>query len=166
MRSLDELAKTVGKTMTARDLTLATSESLTGGLLGAVITSVPGSSAYYLGGAVAYATAMKARLSGVERGILATYGVVSEQTVTEMAMGIQVLTGADWAIAVSGVAGPDPQEGHAAGEVWICVVGPRVGQMDPAVQSHRFQFDGDRTSIREQTVAAGLELLLAMMSPA
>ncbi|QLQ15589.1 MAG: CinA family protein [Micropruina sp.] len=111
MRSLDELAKTVGKTMTARDLTLATSESLTGGLLGAVITSVPGSSAYYLGGAVAYATAMKARLSGVERGILATYGVVSEQTVTEMAMGIQVLTGADWAIAVSGVAGPDPQEG-------------------------------------------------------
>lgn len=163
--NLEELAKSVGKTMTARDLTLATSESLTGGLLGAVITSIPGSSAYYLGGAVAYATAMKARLSGVERSILTSHGVVSEQTVTEMAIGIQRLTDADWAIAVSGVAGPDPQEGHPAGEVWICVVGPRVGAMESAVQAHRYQFEGDRTAIREQTVAAGLELLLTMMSP-
>lgn len=161
----DDLARRVGHSLVQRGLSLATSESLTGGLIGAVLTSIPGSSAFYLGGVIAYATGMKSRISGVDPRVLSTYGVVSEQTVTEMALGIQAIADADWAIAVSGVAGPDPQEGVAPGVVWICVAGPIVGQGVAALQAHRYVFEGDRGAVREQTVAASLELLLRMMSP-
>lgn len=165
MTAAESLARDVGKTLTLRGITLSTSESLTGGFLGAVITSIPGSSAYYLGGAIAYANAMKNRLSGVDAKVIATYGVVSEQTVTEMALGIQELTGSDWAVAVSGVAGPDTQEGHPVGEVWICVAGQRIGHLEPPLQAYRYHFSGDRAQVREQTVEAALRLLLTMLSP-
>ena len=137
-----------------RGLTLATSESLTGGLVGAAITSVPGASAVYLGGAVVYATPLKAVLGGVDPATLAEHGAVSPQTAAELASGIRRRTGADWAVATTGVAGPDPQEGHAPGEVWIGVAGP-----DGAVAQRR-TFAGDRGEIREQAVVDALEIVL------
>ena len=159
------LAEIVGRTLVERGLTLATSESLTGGQLGAAITAVPGASRYYLGGVVVYATEQKARIGGVSADVLAKYGVVSEQTVVEMVMGVQELTGADYALAASGVAGPDPQEGHPPGEVWIAAIGPRVGVFQPPPVALRFEFKGDRAPIRSQTVDAALEMLRDLLDP-
>ena len=138
-------------------LTLATSESLTGGLIGAALTSVPGASQAYLGGVIAYATALKAVLSGVAAAVLDRHGAVSAETVTAMAQGVRRITGADWGLAVSGVAGPSPQEGQPPGTVWIAVAGDRP----PVVR--RFAFTGDRSEVRAQTVAAALRLLLAQL---
>lgn len=159
------LAEIVGRTLVERGLTLATSESLTGGQLGATITAVPGASRYYVGGVVVYATEQKARIGGVNVDVLAKYGVVSEQTVVEMVMGVQGLTGADYALAASGVAGPDPQEGHPPGEVWIAAIGPRIGTFQPPPVALRFLFEGDRAPIRNQTVDAALEMLRDLLDP-
>lgn len=160
------LAEVVGNTLAQRQLTLATSESLTGGLLGATITSVPGASRYYLGGMVLYATQQKARIGGVDPQVLRSAGVVSEQTVVEMAVNIQEKTGSDYAVAASGVAGPDPQEGHQPGVVWIAAVGPTIGSIQPPPTAIRFTFDGDRAGIREQTVHAALQMLEQLLDPA
>ncbi|HOQ52815.1 MAG TPA: CinA family protein [Micropruina sp.] len=160
------LAEIVGRTLAERGLTLATSESLTGGLLGATLTALPGASRYYVGGVVVYATEQKARLGGVNPQVLSTHGVISEQTAVEMVMGVQRLTGADYALSASGVAGPDPQEGHAPGEVWIAAVGPTVGPFEPLPVALRYEFDGDRLRIREQTVTTALQMLLQLLDPA
>ncbi len=159
------LAEVVGRTLAERGLTLATSESLTGGLLGATITAVPGASQYYLGGVVVYATEQKARIGGVNPSVLKSHGVISEQTAVEMVMGVQRLTGADYALAASGVAGPAPQEGHPPGVVWIAVAGPRVGTLRPSPVALRFEFEGDRGPVREQTVAAALQMLRDLLDP-
>lgn len=159
------LAEVVGRTLTERGLTLATSESLTGGLLGATITAVPGASRYYVGGVVVYATEQKARIGGVSPTVLKSHGVISEQTAIEMVMGVQRLTGADYALAASGVAGPASQEGRPPGLVWIAAVGPQVGALRPTPVALRFEFEGERNPVREQTVAAALQMLLNMLDP-
>jgi len=159
------LAELVGRTLAERQLTLATSESLTGGLLGATLTAVPGASRYYLGGVVVYATEQKARIGGVSPSVLTSHGVVSEQTVVEMVIGVQQLTGADYALAASGVAGPEPQEGHLPGLVWIAAIGPAIGLAQPQPTALRFEFDGDRLQIRDRTVAAALQMLLHLLDP-
>jgi nicotinamide-nucleotide amidase len=140
--------------LTARGQSLATAESLTGGLLGAAITAVPGASAAYVGGAIAYATPMKHRLAGVDAELLATHGPVSERTAVALAAGIRKATDADWAVATTGVAGPTSQDGHEPGEVWVGIVGPGV-----AARAVRFDFTGDRTAVRAATVHAALTLL-------
>lgn len=165
MTDLLALATRVVKTMTERDLTLATAESLTGGLLGATITEVPGASRVYLGGGIAYATSIKEQMLGVDRVDIEAFSVISAQVASAMAAGIAELTGADWSVAVTGAAGPDPQEGHAPGEVWICAQGPRIGSLPPPVQTLQFRFSGDRRAVREATVEAGLSMLLRIMSP-
>jgi nicotinamide-nucleotide amidase len=149
-----EPAAGVVAALVARGQHLATAESLTGGLLGAAITAVPGASAAYLGGVVAYATLMKHRLAGVDAALLAVHGPVSEQTAIALADGVRAATGADWALATTGVAGPDPQDGHAPGEVWVGVAGPA----GPAT-AVRYDFTGDRGAVRRATVLAALELL-------
>lgn len=140
--------------LVARGELLATAESLTGGLLGAAITAVPGASAAYLGGVVAYATAMKHRLAGVDAALLAEAGPVSERTAIALADGVRAATGADWAAATTGVAGPDPQDGHQPGEVWVGLATPS----SPSI-AVRYDFAGDRRAVRNATVAAALELL-------
>ncbi len=134
-------------------LSLATAESLTGGLLGATLTSVPGASAVFRGGIVAYATDLKERLLGVAGDVLREEGAVSRPTALAMAAGVRDATGADWALATTGVAGPDPQEGHPPGTVWLAVAGPQGSA------ARRCSFTGDREAIRDQSVAAALELL-------
>jgi len=141
-------------TLTARGQLLATAESLTGGLLGAAITAVPGASAAYVGGVVAYATPMKHRLAGVDAELLETQGPVSERTAMALAAGIREATAADWAVATTGVAGPTSQDGHEPGEVWVAIVGPGV-----AARAVRFDFTGGRSAVRAATVQAALALL-------
>lgn len=162
---MDGKAALLGRTLTQRSLTLATAESLTGGELGATVTSIPGASKFYLGGVVAYATSMKTSLLGVPKDLIGTYTVVSGQIAEAMALGIQSRTGADWVLAVTGVAGPDPQEGHPPGEVWVCVLGPRVASIPPFNQVEQFHFDGDRGAVRSQTIEAAFGMLLRVISP-
>jgi nicotinamide-nucleotide amidase len=100
------LAQVLGEALSARKLTLAVAESCTGGLVGSLITQVPGSSAYFVGGAITYSNAEKVRQLGVSEATLEAHGAVSEQVASEMAQGIRQRTGADVAVAVTGVAGP------------------------------------------------------------
>lgn len=165
MTETDPHAERVVKTLIGRDLTLCTAESLTGGLLGATLTDVPGASKVYLGGIVAYHRDMKTRLLGVAVEDVEAHTVVSGQVASLMARGAYQRTGADWTIAVTGVAGPEGQDGHQPGEVWICVRGPVIGSLPPPVQVHQYQFEGDRRAVREATVEAALSLLLRVISP-
>lgn len=147
---LDELA--------ARSMTLATCESLTGGLIGATITSVPGASRVYRGGLVAYASDLKTSLVGVDGDHVAKYGVINLYTAQQMAEGAAKLCGADACVAVTGVAGPDPQDGSAPGSVWVGYVVP--GKTDAVLLS----LNGTREEIRNQTVEAALETLLQALA--
>ncbi len=119
-----QLARELIHMLSQRAHTVATAESLTGGLIGAAITSVPGASAVYRGGIISYATELKSDLAGVPGTILARHGAVSEQTAAAMARGVATRCGADWGIAVTGVAGPDKQEGKPAGTVYCAVSCP------------------------------------------
>jgi len=147
----DPLAAAVLATLVARGETLATAESLTGGLIGAALTSVPGSSAAYRGGLITYATDLKHSLAGVPEVLLSGAGVISPRTAEAMAAGVRDATGSDWGLAVTGVAGPDPQEGHPAGEVWVGLAAPGVAAM-----ARRLDLAGDRDAIRAATVAGAL----------
>lgn len=144
-----------------RRQTLGTAESLTGGLLGAAITAVPGASAAYRGGVVPYATELKHALAGVPEAVLDAHGPVSEATALALAAGVRDVTGADWGLATTGVAGPEPQDGHLPGEVWVGLAGP---QGEP--RAVRYRFTGDRRAVREATVDAALLLLATAVGAA
>lgn len=158
-------AEQVVATLRERGLSLATAESLTGGLIGATITSVPGASQVFVGGVIAYESRLKTELLGVPRETIQTYSVVSEDVARAMARGLAERSGADWCVAVTGVAGPAGQDGHDPGEVWIAVVGPQVGQLPVFELVERYDFSGDRASVRTQTVDASFAMLLRVLSP-
>lgn len=162
---MNEGAAKVIATLKDRTLSLAVAESLTGGLIGATLTSVPGSSAVFLGGVTTYATRLKTDLLDIPVDTIRQNTVVSEEVAIAMASGLQVKTDADWVIAVTGVAGPDPQDGHDPGEVWICIVGPRIPTVPFVPHVQRHQFEGDREAVRTQTVDAAFQMLLRLVSP-
>ena len=138
----------------ARGLTVATAESLTGGLLGAALTSVPGASAAYRGGVVAYATELKHTLLGVDADHLARAGAVDGGTAAAMAAGVRLRAGADIGVATTGVAGPAAQDGHPAGTV-------HLGWADAtSATSVELALTGSRAEVRAATVAAALALVL------
>jgi nicotinamide-nucleotide amidase len=137
-----------------RSLMLATAESLTGGRLGDVLSAAPGASDTYLGGVVSYATELKQKVLGVSEETVENHGVVSAECAGEMATGVRELTGADYAVSTTGVAGPTTQEGKPIGLVFIGVAGP------DGVRTERFQFDGGRAEIREKVVKAAIDLTL------
>ena len=146
-------AARVVRLLRERGQTLATAESVTGGLLSGAVTSVPGSSAAYVGGLVTYATELKQRLLDVPAEVIASEGVVSAGCAVAMARGAASGTGADWALATTGVVGPDLQEGKPAGTVFVGLVGP-------GVETHRrLALDGDRQDVRAGTVVAALDML-------
>jgi PncC family amidohydrolase len=134
--------------------TLATAESLTGGLVGASLTAVPGSSDVYLGGVVSYAISIKTAVLSVPEAIIEDHGVVSEECAVAMAEGARALTGADLAVATTGVAGPGPQDGVAPGTVWIAV----ASGTDHAATL--LELSGDRGDVRRDAAAAALQLAL------
>ncbi|HWI01060.1 MAG TPA: nicotinamide-nucleotide amidohydrolase family protein [Propionibacteriaceae bacterium] len=156
------IAREVISRLVERGETLATAESLTGGLIGSLITEVPGASAHYVGGAITYATGLKATLAGVPRALLDADGPVAESTARAMATGIAARCAADWGLAVTGVAGPDPQDGHPVGEVYMAVAYQPAGW----VRSRRLALAGDRATIRGQTAHQGLRLLANELSTA
>ena len=138
-----------------RSQTLATAESLTGGLIGQLLTSVPGASACYLGGVISYATRLKHSLVGVSSATLDTLGPVAERTAEEMAVGVAERCSADWGLAVTGVAGPKPQDGHPVGQVFV-----GIARRQPHwSQVRELRLSGDRAAIRWQTAATALALL-------
>ncbi len=134
-------------------LLLASAESLTGGLLGARVTSVPGASAAYVGGVVSYATAVKQKLLGVPEEVVTGPGVVSAACAGAMAAAVRTLLGADVGVSTTGVAGPDPQEGKPVGLVY-------VGCADAAgVVTVEHHLAGDREAVRQAAVGAALALV-------
>lgn len=135
--------------------TVATAESLTGGLVSAHLTSVPGSSAAVRGGVVAYATDVKQRLLGVPEEIVAEHGVVSGACAAALAVGARELLGATFGVSTTGVAGPDSQEGKPVGTVYIAVAGPTG---EPMVTP--LMLSGDREAIRVATVAEALRVII------
>lgn len=137
-----------------RGATLAVAESLTGGLVAAELTGVPGASRSFLGSVTAYATPVKESLLGVDGGLLAARGAVDARVAREMAEGVRRVLGADWGAATTGVAGPDPQDGQPVGTVFVAVAGP-----DGRAQVAPLRLAGDRAGIRRASVAAVLELL-------
>jgi PncC family amidohydrolase len=141
-----------------RALTVATAESLTGGSVADLVSGTPGASATYVGGIVAYATAVKQQLLGVSQATVDRHGVVSARCAAEMATGVRKLLGADFAVSTTGVAGPDAQEGKPVGLVYVGVAGPA------GVETYEIQLAGDRAAIRAEAtrraVAALLETVL------
>ena len=121
----ETLESIVGRMLTARGLSVATAESCTGGLIAERITDVPGSSAYFRGGVVAYSNEAKQALLGVDTGLLEQYGAVSEPVVRSMAEGVRSRFGTDFGVATSGISGPDGgTEEKPVGLVWIAIAGP------------------------------------------
>ena len=138
--------------------TVAVAESLTGGLLGAALTSTPGSSATFRGGLVVYATDLKETLAGVPGPLLAAEGPVSAHVAAALAAGARDRLAATYGVGVTGVAGPDPQNGQPVGTVHLCVAGPAEGEV------RSIRCEGDREQIRAQTVTAALSLLAEVLS--
>lgn len=142
-----------------QDATLATAESLTGGRLAAALTAVPGASATYVGGVVSYATDVKVEVLGVPRAVVEQHGVVSAECALAMARGVQRVLGASHAVATTGVAGPDTQEGKPVGTVYVAVVG--AGSEEGSVAA--LELTGDRASIVDQTCGHALDALGALL---
>lgn len=133
---------------------LVTAESCTGGLVAACLTDVPGASRVFEGGVVVYSNAMKERLLLVQQATLLAHGAVSEAVAGEMAVGARQSLGVDYAVSITGIAGPGggtPEK--PVGLVYVGVAGP--GGFDVA----RYEFGGDRASVRAQTVDAAINLL-------
>jgi nicotinamide-nucleotide amidase len=141
----------------AAGATLATAESLTGGRLAATVTSVPGASVSYLGGMVTYATALKQSLLGVPAELVERYGVVSAECARAMAAGCREATGATYALATTGVAGPDSQEGKPVGTVFVGIAGP------DGVSTLTMELVGDRHQIQDRACREALSALVAII---
>ena len=154
----DEIEEVIGRILQQNKLTLSCAESCTGGFLSHKITSVPGSSGYFLGTVVSYSNAVKMKVLGVKEATLRSFGAVSQETVIEMSEGVKRLTGSDYALATSGIAGPDGgTEDKPVGTVWIACAGPN-GTLTRLLKLGKF---------REQNIAlstsAALDLLRKSM---
>jgi nicotinamide-nucleotide amidase len=140
-----------------RRQTVAVAESLTGGLLGAAITTVPGASAVFRGGVIAYATDLKAALLGVPADLLAERGAVDPDVAGAMAVGVRERLGATIGMATTGVAGPDPADGKPPGTVHIAV------SADGSAVTQTLALSGSRDEIRSSAVARSLWLLWSVI---
>jgi len=143
-----------------RGETLATAESLTGGLVAATIVEIPGVSAVFRGGLVVYATALKHALAGVPEDLLKERGPVDPDVALALAAGARERCLADWGVATTGVAGPDPQDGKPVGLVYIAVAGPAGATV------RELRLAGSRARIRGASVTAVLELLTGQLRAA
>jgi len=153
---MSSLAEQLGERLLARGERVTAAESCTGGLIAGAITEVAGSSNWFDMGFVSYSNAAKQQLLGVQGPTLAEHGAVSEATVREMAAGALVAAKADWAVAVSGIAGPGGGSAEKpVGLVWFGLVGPQG-----LARAFARRFDGDRMAVRSQTVEAALTALL------
>lgn len=150
------LAEQVGTALRARGWTVAAAESCTGGLILARLTDVPGSSAYVLGGVVAYANRVKQAILGVDEQTLVNHGAVSEQTAVEMAVGVRRVLSADLAVSITGIAGPGGgTDDKPVGLTYLALAGP-----NGLLHIERQVWPGDRAAVRSASADRALELLL------
>jgi PncC family amidohydrolase len=148
----------LGESLLRHSWTVAVAESCTGGLLGSCITDVAGSSAYFLGGVIAYSNLAKQQLLGVQAESLNGYGAVSRQVAVEMAHGIRQALGADVGISITGIAGPGgAMPGKPVGTTWIGVSTPGGEAVE------RYIWKGDRLSNKAQSAEAALTLALVQL---
>lgn len=156
----DELSAVVGRALLDRGQTLATAESCTGGMIGQTLTAVPGSSAYYLGGIVAYDNSVKRGVLGVSESTLTEHGAVSEACVRQMAESVRKLLGTTYGVAVSGIAGPGGgTQDKPVGTVWLAASSPE------RTLCRLIQWPGDREQVRKIATAAALNLVHKLMFP-
>lgn len=149
-----DLAEVVLALSRSRGLTIGVAESCTGGMLGARLTAIPGSSDVVRGGVIAYDDAVKRSLLGVPEAMLHEHGAVSDPVARAMAVGVKSAIGVDAALAITGVAGPDGgTEGKPIGTVWIAL------DFRGEVQSRRYVMVGDRAEVRHRSAQAALEML-------
>ncbi|HEX5569424.1 MAG TPA: CinA family protein [Streptomyces sp.] len=157
------------KLLADRGQTVAAAESLTGGLVAAELTEAPGASLTVRGSVTAYATAVKREVLGVDGGLLKERGAVDAEVARQMAVGVRRVLGADWGVATTGVAGPEPQDGQPVGRVYVAVAGPGTGKRpagaggtgpETSPVALRLSLDGDRAEIRHASVRAAIGLLL------
>lgn len=158
MREAGSLAAMAIGLLSRKGLTVGTAESLTGGLIAATLTTVPGASAVFRGGVVAYAAEVKAAVLGVPRELLSRVGTVHPDVAAAMAAGAKERLGVDIAIAVTGVAGPDPVDGLPVGTVHLALASP------DGVRHRPLCLTGDRGRIRQATVTNALSLLMSVLS--
>jgi len=147
------LERVVGDALLAKGARIAVAESCTGGLLGGRLTEVPGSSAWFAGGVIAYDNTVKTRELGVPEHMFAEHGAVSEPVARAMAEGVRQRFGTELGVSITGVAGPDGGSAEKpVGTVAIALAGPEV-------RARVFRFAGDRQMIRQQSVLAALEMV-------
>jgi len=159
-------AADVVRLLTVKGQTLAVAESLTGGLVAAEITTVPGASRAFRGSVTAYTTELKHELLGVDATLLSERGAVDPQVAAQMAAGVRKALGADWGLATTGVAGPDPQDGKPVGTVFVAVDGP-FGPGSGSASGGKVEalrLNGSRAEIRMESVRSVLALLLAELA--
>ena len=153
----DSLQSTVGNTLKERSMTVGVAESCTGGFLASLFTSQPGSSAYFYGGIVSYDNSVKTNVLGVSKDVLDTCGAVSRECAEQMAAGARRVLGTDYAIATTGIAGPDggtPEK--PAGTVWVAVATPE------GIVSKKFSFNSTRRNINIERFASNALNLLRL----
>lgn len=152
---IPSLVAQLAKLLRERDQRVCTAESCTGGLIAKSMTDLAGSSDWFDRGFVTYSNQAKSDMLGVPESIIAEYGAVSEAVAVAMASGALRHSQADYAVAVTGVAGPGGgSEDKPVGTVWIAVAAPAQ------LQARLFQFDGDRAAVRAATLQDALQLLL------
>jgi nicotinamide-nucleotide amidase len=153
----DTLASVVGQLLKAKGQTLAVAESCTGGGLGQMLTDIPGSSDYFIGGIISYANRVKVDLLGVDPQDLAVEGAVSELVARQMAIGVKAKLGTDWGVSITGIAGPDGgTESKPVGLVYIGIANP-----DGGAEGIKYQLGSqrERELIRRMSACQGLNLL-------
>ena len=151
-------AEKLGKALVQRNLTLSTAESCTGGLLGHLITNVPGASRYYLGGVISYSNEIKTSILGVSESTIERFGAVSRECAVEMASGVRQIFGADIGVATTGIAGPGggtPEK--PVGLVYIAIASTHD------TETHKFLFKGTRVEIKTQIASKAIALLLEFL---
>jgi len=152
-----DVAVRLHRTLLSRGETVAAAESLTAGLFCATLATVPGASATLRGGVVVYATELKTALAGVPAGLLAAHGPVSPETAAALAEGVRERCAATWGIGLTGVAGPDPVDGHGPGRVYL---GISDGRSTDVVE---LDLPGDRAAVRAAAVTTAMDGLLARL---
>ena len=156
---LSPLAQSIVKALKRKKLTLATAESITGGGLGEIITSIPGSSAIYLGGIISYSDVSKTRFLSVPKRTLTKHTAVSEEVAMLMAQQVRAQFKSDFAIATTGVAGPGRAYGQRVGTVWIAI------DSESGTATSQLALSGTRAEIRHATIESALASFSRILIP-
>ncbi|MGB2173002.1 MAG: CinA family protein [Porticoccaceae bacterium] len=158
-QSITAISKQLGKALRHVNAKVTTAESCTGGGIAEAITAIAGSSDWFEYGYITYANKAKKQLLNVEQQTLDRFGAVSEPVVQQMALGALNSSGADYAIAVSGIAGPDGGTAEKpVGTVWICWLSREITKVE------KYQLQGDRQAVREQIIKISLQELLHQLN--